>query len=102
MRIDVVGRNLDITDPIRERAESKADKLTQFFDGVQQVTVTITADDRHTRGMYQVEFLVDVTRHDDFVSHASGEDVYATIDQAEQKLARQLTDFKEKLRVHKR
>ena len=102
MRIDVVGRNLDITDPIRERAELKAEKLTQFFDGVQQVTVTISADDRHTRGLFEVEFLVDVIKHDDFVSHASGEDVYTTIDQAEQKLARQLTDFKDKLRVHKR
>jgi putative sigma-54 modulation protein len=102
MRIDVVGRNLDITDPIRERAEAKADKLTRYYDGVQLVTVTITADDKHTRGHFEVEFIVDVPRHDDFVATAEGEDVMTLIDQASQKATRQLTDFKEKLKLKNR
>lgn len=99
MRIDVVGKNIDITDTIRERAEQKADKLTTYFDGVQQVTITIVCDDKHQHKSYEVEFVVDVVHHDDFVSHAKGDDVYHVIDQAEQKAARQLTDHKEKLRV---
>jgi ribosome-associated translation inhibitor RaiA len=46
--------------------------------------------------------VVDVEHHDDFVVHASDEDLYAAIDAAVAKSTRQLTDFKEKLKLGKR
>jgi len=98
MRIDVIGRNLDITDPIREHAEAKCAKLTKFFDGVQQITLRLSKEDSHQHGLFGAELVIDVVKHDDFVSTARGEDVYAIIDQVAHKGARQLTDFKEKLR----
>lgn len=99
MRIDVIGRNLDITDPIREHAEAKCEKLTKFFDGVLQITLRLTKEDHHQHGTYDAELVIDVVKHDDFVSHATGSDVYAIIDQVAQKGARQLTDHKDKLRA---
>jgi len=102
MRIDVVGKNLEISDTIRERAEAKGEKLRTYYDHIQQVTVTITVDEKHQRREFDVEFVVDVEHHDDFIAHAKGDDLYQAIDQCEQKLARQLTDHKEKLRTNKR
>ena len=101
MRIDVVGRNLEITPAIRAHAEGKLAKLPKYFDGVQQITLTITRDDHKIHGSFGAEVIVDVEKHDDFVSYAHGEDVYLLIDLVVQKSSRQLTDFKEKLKMGK-
>jgi putative sigma-54 modulation protein len=100
MRIDVVGRQFEITDAIREYVESKAEKLVRFFDGTQLITATVSTPDHDH--IYRVELVVDVEKHEDFVSHAEGEDLYVTIDKAVSKSQRQLTDFKEKLKLGKR
>ena len=102
MRIDVIGRNLDITDAIREHAEQKAEKLLKFFDAVQQISVTIVQADHANHANFDVELVVDVVRHTNFVAHAKGDALYATIDQAVSKTTRQLTDYKEKLKLGKR
>jgi putative sigma-54 modulation protein len=82
MRIDVVGRNLDVTDPIRAYAVSKVDKLNRFYDRIQLITVTVSKEDRHTHGAFGAE-----------VRNA---DLYAAIDEAAQKVTRQLHEHKEK------
>lgn len=97
MRIDVVGRNLEITPAIREYAESKADKLPKYHDGVQQTTVTIFKEDHQTHGHFGAEFVIDVQRHpSSIIARATEPDLYAAIDQAVAKAQRQLHDFKEK------
>jgi putative sigma-54 modulation protein len=98
MRIEVVGRDVEITDALRLHAESKAAKLTKYFDGVQLITFTVTKPDHSTHGAFDVELIVDVVKHEDFISHAQSDDLYAAIDQAVQKGSRQLSDFKEKLK----
>jgi len=103
MRIEVIGRNgLAVTDAIREHAEAKAQKLPRFFDRIQQITFRVARNHHHTHGAFDVELVVDVEKHDDFVSHASDPDLYAAIDAAVQKSSRQLADFKEKLKMGKR
>lgn len=98
MRIEVIGRNLEITDAIREHAEGKAAKLPKYYDQIQQITFRMTPEDHQHKGSFGVELVVDVAKHDDFVAYASHEDLYTAIDQAVQKVTRQLTDFKEKLK----
>ena len=57
-----------------------------------------------TRGtaLAGAELVVDVEKHDNFVAHARDEDLYAAIDLVIDKAARQLTDFKERLKMGKR
>jgi len=102
MRIEVVGRNLDVTDAIRGHAEAKAGKLPRYFDGVQLVTLRLSRENHQHHGKFEVELVVDVEKHPDFVTHSSAEDLYAAIDEAVQKSSRQLTEFKEKLKTGKR
>src|SRR4051812_43111441 len=94
MRIEVIGRNLEVTDAIREHTEAKASKLPKYFDHIQQITFRLGREDHQHKGSFGVEVVVDVEKHDDFVAHASHEDLYAAIDLAVQKSVRQLTDFK--------
>lgn len=101
MRIEVVGKGLEITDAIRAHAQTKGEKLPRYYDKIQQMTFTLSPDAHHNKS-FTVELLIDVEHHDDFVCRASGEDLYALVDQVVQKGARQLTDFKEKLKTGNR
>lgn len=101
MRIDVIGKHLEVTDPIRAFAESKAGKLTKYLDGmVQQITVRVEPDPR--KKGFHAEVIADVEHHDDFISNAHHEDLYTAIDQAVEKVSRQLTDHKERVKQGKR
>lgn len=102
LRINVVGRNLDVTEAIRAYAHSKAAKLPKYFDGTQLITFTLSKDDHLTHGNFSAELVVDVEKHDDFVARASAPDLYAAIDEALHKGIRQLTDFKEQLKTGNR
>ncbi|QKK07418.1 MAG: ribosome-associated translation inhibitor RaiA [Planctomycetota bacterium] len=98
MRIDVVGRNLEITPAIKDYAQSKADKFPKYFDGVQATTITVSKDDHHTHGRFDVDMVIDVEKHSNFIAKAHDPDLYAAVDQAFAKAQRQLHDFKEKLK----
>lgn len=100
MRIDIVGKHLEITPAIKTYAEGKAGKLVKHYDGLQFVTLRCEQEG-HAK-TFHVEVVADVEKHDDFVAHHKGEDLYACIDQAVEKVGRQLTDFKEQLKQGKR
>jgi ribosomal subunit interface protein len=102
MRIDVVGRNIEVTDPIRTYAEAKAGKLTKYFENkVQAITVHLSKTSHAHHGEFEAELVIDVEHHDDFVSHATGKDTYAAIDLVVEKGERQLREFKEQVRHRK-
>ncbi|MEQ8850900.1 MAG: ribosome-associated translation inhibitor RaiA [Phycisphaerales bacterium] len=99
MRIEVTGKHLDLTPPITEYAEQKCGKLTRYYDGVQEIDIVL----EQTRGEeFEVEVRVEVVKHDTFVAKAAGNDIYKCIDATVEKMSRQLTDFKEKLKNSKR
>jgi putative sigma-54 modulation protein len=101
MRIDVIGRNIDVTDAIKQYAETKAGKLPKYFDGLQAVTVTISKRNHDHSVEIEAELVLDVEKHEDFVSRAVGKDAYAAIDLVSEKGERQLRDFKEILKQKK-
>lgn len=101
MRIDVIGRNIEVTDAIRTYAETKAGKLPKYYDGLQQITVTLSKPNAHHTSDFEAELVLDVEKHADFVSHAKGPDLYAAIDLVAEKGERQLRDFKERLKQTK-
>ncbi|MCE7972906.1 MAG: ribosome-associated translation inhibitor RaiA [Leptolyngbya sp. PLA1] len=98
MRVEVIGKNFEISEPIRDYAVNKANKLTKYFDGLQLVTVRIMKVNHKANAEYEAEIILDVEKHDDFVSHATGQDAYAAIDLVMEKGERQLRDFKEQLK----
>jgi len=97
MRIDVVGRHFEITDAMKSYAEGKAGKLPKYFHGVQLITLTISKSGSHHVPEFDVELVIDVEKHENFVSHCKATDPYAAVDIVMEKGERQLRDFKEKL-----
>lgn len=99
MRINVVGKHMEVTEAIKSYTEGKVGKLTKHFDGVQQVTVRCEQQP-HNKG-FHAEVVCDVEKHDDFVGNADHVDLYAAIDEAISKVDRQIVSFKEKLKQGK-
>lgn len=99
MRVEVTGRQLEVTPAIEAYVEGKCDKLTRYFNGVLEIEVLLECV-KHAAESFWVEFRVDAVKHDTFVAKAEGPDLHKCIDQCADRMARQLTDFKEKLREH--
>lgn len=99
MRIEVTGRHMEVTPAIEEYAGAKCAKLPRFFNGILQIEVLMESL-HHSTETFEVELRVDVVKHDTFVTKVDGPDLYKCMDQCVEKMSRQLTDYKEKLREH--
>jgi putative sigma-54 modulation protein len=95
MELTITGRHIDVTPAIKEYATTKANKLPRHFDRILAIEVIADRRDNHS---YEVEMIAKVEHTDAFVAKTSGDDLYGCIDDVVDKLERQLTDHKEKLR----
>lgn len=96
MRIEVRGKNFPLTLAITQYAETKCERLPRYYDGVQQINVTLEKSAKHEE--FTIEIIADVEKHEDFVVRLTSHDVYEGIDLAIDKVVRQLVDFKERLK----
>ncbi len=99
MRIEVTGRHMDLTEAIKSQVVEKAQRLPKYYDGVQEIDIVI---EQVPSTGFHVELHVDSEKHDTFVARAEGTDMYGCLDACINKMTRQLTDFKEKLKNSKR
>lgn len=95
MELTITGRHIDVTPAIKEYATTKVSKLPRYFDRILAIEVITDRQDNRT---YEVEVIVKVEHTDPFVAKTRGDDLYACIDNVVDKLERQLTDHKDKLR----
>ena len=98
MEIIVTGKHLEVTDAIRDYAEQKVGKLPRYFDRIQSIETLVQ---KAQRQQYEVQVIVHAEHHDPFVAHDRHDDLYACIDVVCDKMERQLTDFKKKVRNRK-
>ena len=102
MRINVVGlHSIEVTDAIREHAESKTKKLDKFNDIIQQIDIKFWKENT-SKESFSVEIAVDIINHGDFLAKADGHDLYLVIDDVIIKVGRQLNDHREKLKLANR
>ncbi|MCR1566428.1 ribosome hibernation promoting factor [Mixta sp.] len=95
MQLNITGQHVEITPALREFVNTKFAKLEQYSDRITQVHVVLKVE--------RVQQIAEATLH---VSggelHATSEanDMYAAIDGLIDKLSRQLTRHKDKLKQH--
>ena len=97
MVITVTGRHMDVTPALKTFAEDKANKLTKFYDRIQEIEVIFDAQKDGT----SVEVIVNAEHNDMFIARMGNGDAYAQLDQCVEKLERQLSDHKKKHRNRK-
>ena len=97
MQILVTGRHVEVTNEVREYVETKASRLTKYYDRIHEIEVILD----HESEQFSVEMIVRADRKHTFVSRATGPDTFALVDEIVVKLERQLTKHKEKNRNRK-
>jgi putative sigma-54 modulation protein len=97
MIVTVSSRHMDVTPALKSFAEQKAGKLLKYFDRIQEIEVIFDAGKDRTR----VEMIVNAEHKNTFIAHHDQGDAYACVDGCIDKLERQLTEHKDKLRNRK-
>lgn len=99
MDITVTGRHMPITEAIEAHALEKAGKLSRYYDRLAKVEILVEKAEDHRS--FKVEFIAHIDGQDHMIAHSEGDDLYGAIELSVNKMERQLTDLKEKLRSHK-
>jgi putative sigma-54 modulation protein len=97
VQISVVGRHIELSPELRSYAETKASKLTKFYDRIQMVEVLLDGEGNG----FEAEMVVTAEHKLTFVGKERGEDMYAAVDLVTDKVERQLRRHKEKVRNRK-
>lgn len=100
MNVVVSSRHMDITPALKSFAEEKANKLTKYYDRIQEIEVVLDAG-KEAKNQSHVEIIVNAEHRNMFVAHHDDDDAYAAIDACVDKLERQLSDHKKKIRNRK-
>ena len=97
MIVTISSRHMDVTEAMKNFAEQKANKLSKYYDLIQEIEVIFDAGKDGTK----VEMIVNAEHKNTFIAtHAEG-DAYACVDACVEKLERQLTEHKKKHRNRK-
>lgn len=91
------GRHVQVSDEVRTHIESKAGRLTKHYDRIHEVEVILG----HESDQFSVEMIVRADHKNTFIAKGTGPDTFAVVDGLIDKLERQLTKHKEKIRNHK-
>ena len=98
MQVTVSGRHMGVSESLKEYCLEKAGKLTRYYDRIQSIEVILDGKN----GQHSAEIIVHTDRTAPFVASEEQEDVYAAVDLLLDKIERQLTRHKERVRNHKR
>ena len=96
MNMNLSGRHLEITPPIREYVSSKLQRVTHNFDHVIDVSLILSVE----KLSHRIEASVHVRGRDIFCENADA-DMYAAIDGLIDKLDRAIIKHKEKSLDHR-
>ena len=76
MIVTVSSRHMEVTEPLKSYATTKAGKLSKYYDRIQEIEVIFDNRKDGTR----VEMIVNAEHKNIFVAHHDDGDAYACID----------------------
>ncbi|MEW5953765.1 MAG: ribosome-associated translation inhibitor RaiA [Bacillota bacterium] len=92
MKIQVRGRNIEVTDALKEYVEKRLSKLDRFMDGLDEAQVTLKVE----KDSHRVEVTMPVNGMILRGEETTG-DMYASVDLVSEKLEKQVDKYKGKL-----
>lgn len=98
MLFTITGKQITISEGLRNRAQERTEKLPKYYSGVNQVDVIVKGSEGGKTG---VEVIARGEHGNVFVATETGDDAYQCIDLAVHKLERQLHKKKTKERDNK-
>ena len=92
MRFVIVGRNIEVTDGLKEAVEEKLGKLDRFFAPDTEVKVTLSVEKERQKIEVTIPVKGSIIR-----SEQVSNDMYVSIDLVEEVIERQLKKYKNKI-----
>ncbi len=96
MRINVVGRNIEITDAIRSYAEEKIGKVMNHYDQIQSIEVILNVIKNPSVSNSHTAEVICKFISGSVNAQESAESMYASIDLVADKISRLVKKYKEK------
>ncbi len=94
MNLEITGKNIDLTDPLRDHVTQKIKKLTRHFEHVIDIHVILEVIKRE----HHAEATVNISGKSLF-AEARNHDMYSAIDMMIDKLDRQILKAKDKMQA---
>ena len=96
LRLQVKGKNLDVTDSIRSYAEQKLKKLDKQLNDATEVELELAVEKNPSIAANQIAEATVWTKGPTLRAREASEDMRASIDQLTEKLVRQVRHYREK------
>jgi putative sigma-54 modulation protein len=97
VEVTVSSRHMDLSPALKEQAEQKAGKLLKYYDRIQEIEVVFDAG----KANVAAEIIIHADHKNMFVAHHNEGDAYVCLDACVEKLERQLSEHKKKVKNRK-
>jgi putative sigma-54 modulation protein len=98
MQIDFRGKNLDLTEALKDYASKRLNRLDRYFDKVGQLEVSFSVENNpRIKARNRVEVTSNLPGGGTLRAEEAAEDMYAAVDLVVEKLERQVKKYKERL-----
>ncbi len=101
MKLNIIGRHVDLTPQMEEHAREKFAKLDRYFAGIQHADVVLQADGHGQALTYGVEAAVVLGHGARLVGKARAPEMNTAIDMAGSRLEKQIRRFHARLKAHR-
>ena len=98
MKVRIVERYDSDSDTVKQYVLKKVDGLSRYFDQIVSIDAILEVE----RGRHKVELVGHLVNRKIVKAEVQTGDMYASVDQAIDKLQRQLVRYKEQLRVERK
>jgi len=96
MKFDIRGKNIDLTDALKDYTTKRLSKLEKYIDPVKEVQVALSIEGERHKAQHKVEVTIPlngvILRGEEVT-----DDMYSSIDMVEEKLEKQIDKYKTKL-----
>lgn len=101
MNKSITGRHFDLTDPIKQYAQSALDGLKKYNLDIISANTIISANEKAGKKGFAVEFIINLKDKNTIVVTQLDKDVYAAIDLAIERIKKSLRRHADKIKDHK-
>jgi putative sigma-54 modulation protein len=97
LEITISGRHVEVTPTLKDYAQEQAEKLLRYFDGITRISVTLSLE----AGRMSAEMVISVRKGLTIIGEVEDRDFVTALDILADKMERQLTRHKEKIKNHR-
>jgi len=101
MNKSITGRHFELTEPIKNYAETLIDSLDKYHLDIISANTTISASEKHGKKGFVTEFIINLKDKNTIVITQVDKDVYAAMDLAIERVKKSLRRHADKIKDHK-